>query len=201
MKKDGSVDLRVKKTKRAIKTAFFELLSEQSFEHISVKDITDRAMISRNTFYLHYSDKYELFNSVCDNLMRTLFFRISKQLKQVQNNYCSVDDVSSIIELGLLAVEEDREQYRILFSGTGADMLTHKINNIVKRFIDFIKDDISGISDLSIEYIVSGITGIIKHYVLNGVDNLHNECLNFTRIHFGSMIEIARQSQNKEEQL
>ena len=63
-KKDGSEDLRIKRTQRAIKDAFYSLVEEKGFEHITVKDITERAMISRNTFYLHYEDKYDLLNKI-----------------------------------------------------------------------------------------------------------------------------------------
>ena len=57
-KRDGTVDLRIKRTQKSIKNAFYELIEEKGFDHISVKDITERAMISRNTFYLHYNDKF-----------------------------------------------------------------------------------------------------------------------------------------------
>lgn len=65
-KRDGTVDLRIKRTQKSIKNAFYELIEEKGFDHISVKDITERAMISRNTFYLHYNDKFDLLNKVFD---------------------------------------------------------------------------------------------------------------------------------------
>ncbi|MGN1201776.1 MAG: TetR/AcrR family transcriptional regulator [Eubacterium sp.] len=199
-KKDGSLDLRVKRTQRVIRESFFELVNEKGFEHISVKDITDRAMISRNTFYLHYADKYELFDKICDGLMRTLFFRAGKQLRRVQQNDFTVESVASIIKYGILAVEEDREEYKTLFSVSGtAEILTDKMNQVLRRFLDLIKDDIEGISEWSMEYIVSGMTGVIRYYVINGVDDLDTECENFTKIHLGSIIEIAQRTRKTRE--
>ncbi len=198
-KRGTDVDLRIKRTQKAIKSAFFELLDEKSFEHISVKDITDRALISRNTFYLHYADKYELLNKVCDELIIKLFFRISKQLRRVQREEFTVESIAGILRLGLMVVEENHEAYRILLCSSGIDMLSQKLNAMSRRFMDFIKDDIEGISDISIEYIVSGITGVIKYYVNNGVDNLDEECYNFTKIHLSSIVEIARETRSKKE--
>lgn len=37
-KKDGTVDLRIQRTQKSIKQAFFELIEEEGFDHISVKD-------------------------------------------------------------------------------------------------------------------------------------------------------------------
>lgn len=197
MKKDGTPDLRIKRTQKAIKDAFFDLVEEKGFEHICVKDITDKAMISRNTFYLHYADKYELLNKMCDDLMRTLFFRVAKQLRRVQKQEFTVESTASIIKYGMLAVEQDKKQYYILFSGSSAETLTQKITQVSRRFLDFIKDDIDGISDYSMEYIVSGMTGIIRYYVMNGVDNIDEECLNFTKIHLGSIIDIVQKSKEQ----
>lgn len=198
-KRGTDVDLRIKRTQKAIKSAFFELLDEKSFEHISVKDITDRALISRNTFYLHYADKYELLNKVCDELIIKLFFRISKQLRRVQREEFTVESIAGILRLGLMVVEENHEAYRILLCSSGIDMISQKLNAMSRRFMDFIKDDIEGISEISIEYIVSGITGVIKYYVNNGVDNLDEECYNFTKIHLSSIVEIARETRSKKE--
>lgn len=201
-KKDGFDDLRVRRTQKAIRTAFFELIKENGFEHISVKDITNRAQISRNTFYLHYSDKYDLFNKICDDLMRTLFFRVGKKLRYAQQNDFDVESVASIIKSSILAIEENKEEYLILFSVSGtANILTDKINQISKLFLDSIKDDIEGISEWTMAYIVAGIAGFIRYYVLNGIENLDEECLNFSKIHFKSIIEIAQKTRNKKDEL
>lgn len=56
-------DLRVQKTLQSIDDAIIRLLKEKSFESITIKDISDEAMINRGTFYSHYSDKYELIES------------------------------------------------------------------------------------------------------------------------------------------
>ena len=201
-KKDGFDDLRVRRTQKAIRTAFFELIKENGFEHISVKDITNRAQISRNTFYLHYSDKYDLFNKICDDLMRTLFFRVGKKLRYAQQNDFDVESVASIIKSSILAIEENKEEYLILFSVSGtANILTDKINQISKLFLNSIKDDIEGISEWTMAYIVAGIAGFIRYYVLNGIENLDEECLNFSKIHFKSIIEIAQKTRNKKDEL
>ncbi len=51
-------------TKAAIIKGFEHLLKKKSFSKISVKDITEETGISRNTFYYHFQDKYELMSRV-----------------------------------------------------------------------------------------------------------------------------------------
>ena len=49
-------------TKEALASALKALLANQPLSKISIKDITDYCCISRNTFYYHFQDKYELIN-------------------------------------------------------------------------------------------------------------------------------------------
>lgn len=58
------MDLRVKKTKMAVKEAFLQLRNNSTLEKIKVKDICERAMINKTTFYKHYEDVYDLSNEL-----------------------------------------------------------------------------------------------------------------------------------------
>ena len=55
MEKRTSEDLRVRKTKEAIRTAFQGMICEMDYDQITVKELTARAQINRKTFYLHYN--------------------------------------------------------------------------------------------------------------------------------------------------
>lgn len=57
-------DLRVRKTRRAITTAFYTLLREESFDAISVRQLARRAEIGQTTFYNHYQDKFALASAL-----------------------------------------------------------------------------------------------------------------------------------------
>lgn len=111
-KRDGTVDLRIKRTQKSIKNAFYELIVEKGFDHISVKDITERAMISRNTFYLHYNDKFDLLNKICDELVFKLFIGVGKQLRrETRKLRVDIYGAASVIKMGIKTIEEDREAY------------------------------------------------------------------------------------------
>ena len=49
-------------TKDALGKALKVLLEKKPLSKISVKDITEYCNISRNTFYYHFKDKYDLVN-------------------------------------------------------------------------------------------------------------------------------------------
>lgn len=60
------------KTKENIQKSFLQLLKEQPFMKVSVRDITAFAKINRGTFYLHYEDKFDLLHQIEDNLLKDL---------------------------------------------------------------------------------------------------------------------------------
>lgn len=65
-------DLRVIKTKKNIEEALLHLLTQKELDKIQVIDICREAACSRNTFYSHYYNKYELFSSTCTNYVNKL---------------------------------------------------------------------------------------------------------------------------------
>jgi AcrR family transcriptional regulator len=58
------VDLRVRRTRADLREALIDLIEEKGFDAVTVRDIADRAMINRATFYRHYPDKYALVTSI-----------------------------------------------------------------------------------------------------------------------------------------
>lgn len=65
-----SSDLRVRRTRRLLHEAVLALAAERDFADITVRDITQRAEVNRNTFYLHYRDKDDLVSHTLDTLFR-----------------------------------------------------------------------------------------------------------------------------------
>lgn len=61
-------DVRYKAAEEKIRTAFYELLREEGFQKVTVRMIVERAGINRSTFYLHYQDKYDLLESIEEEL-------------------------------------------------------------------------------------------------------------------------------------
>ena len=65
-------DLRIRKTRAAIKDALYELTREKTYQEISVMDIAQRAMINRSTFYLHYKDKDALLDALAQEVLEDM---------------------------------------------------------------------------------------------------------------------------------
>ena len=51
-------------TKIDLRNALSQLLLQQNFESITIRELTEKAGINRGTFYLHYVDKYDMFEQM-----------------------------------------------------------------------------------------------------------------------------------------
>ena len=65
-------DRRVRKTKRALRTALAELITQKELRHITVQELADRADVHRATFYLHYQDVYDLYEQTGRKIISSL---------------------------------------------------------------------------------------------------------------------------------
>ncbi|MEI3131006.1 MAG: TetR family transcriptional regulator [Oscillospiraceae bacterium] len=61
-------DARVKYTKMVLKKALLELMQHKPVNKITVKEICERAELNRATFYAHYSDCFDLLESIEEEL-------------------------------------------------------------------------------------------------------------------------------------
>ena len=70
------VDLRIIKTKKNLYEGLLTLMKERTFEEIKVSDICSAALTNRSTFYDHFSDKYELLDSLINDLEEDLVSKL-----------------------------------------------------------------------------------------------------------------------------
>ncbi|MDD7793474.1 TetR family transcriptional regulator [Clostridium sp. 'White wine YQ'] len=74
-------DPRVKRTRDLIINAFISEVSKKGFESITVKDITTTATINRTTFYAHFTDKYDLLDTlIAEKFSELLSSKIQEEL-------------------------------------------------------------------------------------------------------------------------
>lgn len=66
-------DLRVVRTRNALRAAFEELMAEDTLDKITVKALAERAGVNRKTFYLHYETIEAFYDEITNDLMNEFF--------------------------------------------------------------------------------------------------------------------------------
>ena len=85
---DIPLRMNMPEAKIAICDALLELLSVQSFESISVKEICIAAQVHRSTLYRYYSDKFEVLKESLQLVLATLEREISLFRTEPRDKIC-----------------------------------------------------------------------------------------------------------------
>jgi AcrR family transcriptional regulator len=124
-------DRRTRRTRQALEQALLELIEEQSYETISIQQITDRANIGRATFYLHYNTKEELMLAT----VKELTINFERHLPTL-----SRQDLLSGDRRLLIAVFEQvgryQRLYRALLSEHGPALVQRRLHDSLARDIE-----------------------------------------------------------------
>lgn len=160
-------DLRYIKTERAIREAFFSLLEEGTFERITVKDITERAMINRNTFYLHYKDKFDLINSILIGFIQDLSDKALEVINlSEQPEKATFDRYFVTIFVNANKV---KSRYRIIFKDRNIEPYLDitAVTDIIKNHIDSNKYLNHLHSSVYKNFLAFGFFGALNDYCTN----------------------------------
>lgn len=128
-------DLRVQKTLALIKRSFIKLIDEKGFSNITVNNISDEAMISRSTFYLHFTDKYDLLNKITDEAISSILNLVepSKHIIHGSLNYNGFcENLSAIFH----TLQNDALLYKLMLNDTEHLGLCRKCETILKNKLE-----------------------------------------------------------------
>ncbi|GIN41367.1 TetR/AcrR family transcriptional regulator [Heyndrickxia oleronia] len=165
-------DLRIMRTKQSIRKAFYELIQEKGYEAITIQDIANRAIINRNTFYLHYENKPDLLNTCMDELLSEL--KEVVVLCPINMSPFSISTLETVMQAILEQISSNISfYYSMLIGENRIYQFREKMENIIKDKLNEGWNSAQGNSPLTIskelllEYLVSSFMGIVIWWIKN----------------------------------
>ena len=155
-------DRRTRKTKKAICDAFAELLAEKELHRITVKEIIEKADISRVTFYNHYLDIYDLSDKFEENIM------LDAALLVLDLEDVPYEDFFSHLT-GY--VTDNRTAFKMMFSPNGTNKLRFKFCALLEGLLRQLYLEDRGLTesnaniDYMIRYRAQGIVSVLETWV------------------------------------
>ena len=167
------MDLRVKKTRRAIRGAFYALLQEKPFEKITVKDITERAEINKTTFYAHYDTIYDLVDQLEEETVTTIVERMedARMLLTDPRNF-------------VLDLAKNLEEARLPFSRLPSAGTAKFAQHLLAAIQQYAKEE--NIDTKQYEAI-----GAILIFLVNGLLALQNQAPELTQQHLDAIADLV----------
>ena len=154
----------VRKSKKAIQKAFAELLSEKNdINKITVKEIVERADISKSTFYSHYEDIYSVSEEFEDEITSLLNSLLEDYLKSHTLDYPTY--IKKLIEL----LKRNEDLYKKIFLSDlplrFISNLKDKCNEVISKdvHINFLSND-KNKRNAEIDFITNGTIHLFVDY-------------------------------------
>jgi AcrR family transcriptional regulator len=170
-------DLRITKTRRAIRHTFAAMICEMDYEQVTIKELTARAQINRKTFYFHYPTLDALLGQMQDELVEGFIKRTS--------SFKGLSDIAALIrEFFLYTTDHEWLKERILCSGS----YRFVSDKVVKRIVFLNKDrktnlDLDTYTEkIVITFLTSSALEMYRQWVADG-----------RKIPIDEMIKIASQ--------
>lgn len=159
------MDRRTIKTRAAIKRAFIECLKEKNINKITISELSEKADIGRGTFYLHYQDLYDLYDSIEQDLYAEL-----AEMFDASSPYLDSENLLALTNKITAYIDKKKDLFRLLMGVNG-----HVLNRIKEIFNEKVLEDdcytdISVYDQLEALFLVSGTIGILEGWLKSGLD-------------------------------
>lgn len=152
------MDLRIVKTKKAIREAFLDLRKTTSLEKIRVRDLCRTALINKSTFYNHYDDVFdlseELENEILEQCMNDFEYK----------DYLLIEPMKFLSNVPKVLEKQDA-LISVLFSGR-EDVLFRKIQKQLR--INYTKSEMTAEEEVQLTFIIGGTMYAMQELMSEG---------------------------------
>lgn len=156
-------DRRVRRTRALLQQSLIQLMAQKEIKDITVKELTDLADITRGTFYLHYSDIYDI--------LRSMEYEMFVEFNEILNRSLSLDKEGSMPEVILTDIfsllERRRDMAKVMMGPHGDLAFVNHLKNLVKeRIYQVLAQKKSGCEyDYAEAFAVSGCVGVVETWL------------------------------------
>lgn len=162
---NAKMDRRVRKTRKQLREGLARLMEKKSIRDIKVKELVEEVDINRSTFYLHYSDIYDMLAKIEEELFLDLQQAMkSHPLGSEQHSRAFVRQMFEIME-------ENRAICKALCGPNGDMAFVVKMEGIVGReALQAVEPLFKQAAENEIHYLyaycLNGCVGLIKMWLL-----------------------------------
>lgn len=170
-KKGEKMDRRVRKTRAQLRAGLAKLMQEKNIKEITVKELVDKIDINRSTFYLHYTDIYQMLQSIESELMDEILEAIKEH---PLDPGMKEEGYSFAVQLfRILAANKD---ICAALMGPNGDMaFVEKIEKLVENAVlpELFTMFPQHVNDIKYAYAfcINGCVGMIKCWLTGGSDD------------------------------
>ena len=170
----AKMDRRIRKTKAQLRQGLAKLLKEKTIKEITVKELVEEVDINRSTFYLHYTDIYDLLEQTENDL--------KNEILEIINNGQTIineDTIPHIAEL-FTFISDNRAIASALLGPNGDVAFMRQIEQIISSHcMNYLKPYLIELNTQTLErvnaFCITGTVGLIINWMKHDFDDTAEE--------------------------
>ena len=178
----NKTDIRIIKTKRAIRDATMKLLSQKNIDDISITELAQTAQINRKTFYNYYQNIYQVLDEI-ENETVEKFVSVFQSTDWYNGEEL---DFYKIFFCVTESVRDNMDFFRHLLNISRTSVLMVKVENTLKQnALQYFKQYIEIDENLllwALDYIISGMFSVFGTWLKSGQQLSAKEVTDFVGI-------------------
>ena len=176
-------DVRIIRSKRDLANALDELLSKKNYDDISIQEIVDTALVSKNTFYNNFLDKNELLMFLFTRYSLEIYSKVEPYFNDESKSFSEISKITLNTVINFF--DDYKDKIKKMVTNDRSKALYWNLNKFIQELIEFIfskyKDKIP--LDLEIElfspFLSGGISNLIYHSFLNNLNKSKEEIYSY----------------------
>lgn len=155
---------RTRLTKRLLKDALITLMQDKPVSKTTIKEICEIAELNRSTFYLHYTDQYQLLQEIENDVLEST--------ANYMENFRKSSETHVYLDAFFQYVKEHQQIFRILFIDSETPGFQTRLTEQTLYYIQ----ELSGIKKTDARtkylyiYLMHGSSNILKEWIRSDFD-------------------------------
>lgn len=160
-------DRRVKRTKKALRDALFELLETKGLNQITVTELTTLADVNRATFYFYYTDLNDMVDRIQNETYQTFMNVLSESIPDIG----TIEGFAEYANRLLVFCKDHETLCKFIINNDANNQLYKKMQTLMLKNISNSTDVFSenNPAKYSTSFFLSGVTGILTNWMNDGM--------------------------------
>ncbi|MCI8525174.1 MAG: TetR/AcrR family transcriptional regulator [Oscillospiraceae bacterium] len=171
-------DHRVRVTQTIIRKAFLGLLNTKPIQSISIKELCERAGISRGTFYAHYTDLHDLLRQIEGEMTAEIEAALEPLLARTPAN-------PVVLSARIFEILRDNSDLCTVVLGEHGDkqfaarLVRMGYEKCIDRYRSYFRDVPAREIEYYFAFVSMGIMGLLRRWLADGMTATPEELAQF----------------------
>lgn len=167
-------DARIKKTLSLLKQGLIDLMRVKQTNRITIKELCEKAQVTRQTFYLHFSDLDEYIHYVSDEVLDDFRRKVSIGESRSNTDFMDLETHTSFIRIFEHILDNQAFYESLLMKNSSSPFalgFKKEINHFITDGLQFVAPDDSNLllpREVVIHYTTAAFFEVVIWWIENG---------------------------------